>query len=101
MGVRCADHDRVGADVRLCGDALADVVGDALPDRENVDAGKSNLTRAVAQHDRLRREIVVHAGRAADSIAVTGHCETEWRLQPYSCRAGEQLSHDAILAGAI
>ena len=47
MSVRRANQDRIGGDVGLRGDALADVVGDANAEREQVNADDRDLARAI------------------------------------------------------
>ena len=93
MGVSGANQDRFGGDAGDCGDAAAYVVGDANPDRENVNAGDCDFRAAVIEHERLRCEVIVHAGVAADAIAVAEHRETDGRIELYSCGAGVEGTH--------
>ena len=93
MGVSGANQDRIGGDAGVGGDALADVVGDANPNRENVNAGDGDFRAAVLEHERIRGEVVVHAGRRADAVAVAMHRETDRRVELYSRGAGVEGTH--------
>src|ERR1035437_2752365 len=96
MSVSGANQDRIGGDAGACADALADVVGDALSERENVNAGDGDFRAAVIEHERLRGEVVVHAGVAADAIAVADHRETDGRVELYSRGAGVEGTHASL-----
>src|SRR5271163_3188139 len=81
MGVCGADQDRIGGDAGACGGAFADVVGDADAEREQIDIDDGYLVGAVAEHQRLRGEVVVHAEVAADAAAVAEHRQADGRVE--------------------
>src|SRR5580704_8911401 len=93
MRVRRANQDRIGRDAGARGDAFANLVSDANPDCENVDAGYRDFVYPVAQHERLRGEVVMDAGVAADAIAVTEHRQADRRLEFHACSSGEEGTH--------
>src|SRR5208282_2534957 len=100
MGVSGANQNRIGRDAGLGCDALADVVGDALAEREKIDAGDGDLPVTVAEHERLRGEIVVHALVAADAAAVTEHREADGRIELYPRGAGAEGTHASLTAAS-
>ncbi len=88
MGVSGAYENRIGGNAGPRSDALADVVGDASADRQQVDAGDRDLVDAVVEHECLRCEVVVHAVVGADAAAVPEHREAARRIELYARGAG-------------
>src|SRR4029077_10085063 len=78
------------------GDAFANVVGDANPERKKVDAGDRDFVHAVAQHQCLRGEVVMHAGVRAHAVAITEHRETGGRIEFHARGAGVKGTHFSL-----
>ncbi len=85
-----ADYYRACRDVALGRDARAHVVGDPDSDTEQIDPDDCKLVLPGGKHERLHREIVVHAGGAPGSAAVSRHREAQPRLQLRSRGACQQ-----------
>ena len=96
MGVSGANQDRIGGDAGAGGNALADVAGDTIANREKINAGDRDGGPAVAagaEHKRLRGEVVMHARVAADAGAIAKHREADGRIELYSRGTGVEGRH--------
>src|SRR5208282_5150057 len=95
-----ANQNRIGRNASPRSDALADVVGDASANRQQVDASDCDLANAVIEYECLRREIVVHAVVGTDAAAISEHREAARGIELYARGAGTKWAHDNLVSAS-